>query len=153
MDYKVNRAIELANINVKGIDRFHEIILPFSLNISQTMNEGGKTFTDFVNLLWEAEKFKEWLSEEEPSQDILEAYCAKLEENAWLTTTNGKKLRWLLFSALGLVVGTSIGGPIGTAASLGLGGFNALIFDSLLKQYKPSQFVNDEYVDYLGTRI
>ena len=152
-EHKINRIIQRRLKDEKAINTFHEMVLPEFVDLKGTINSGSKDFNDFMQVWREAQKFKEWLKNEEPSVELLTAYIRKLSEKTWLDKVPIKNMRWLLFAGIGTLLGGEFGGVIGTATGLSIDYFDDLILDRLLKNWKPDQYVDGEYKDFLNLRI
>lgn len=151
---RIQRLIDKRIGTEKQIRNFHEFVLPEFYDLKSTVDSGAKQFDEFMELWREAKKFKEWLKNEEPNVELLTAYIRKISENSWLDKIPVKTLRWILFTSVGLAIGDVTGGVAGTAASIGVDMFDDLLFDGIIKRnYKPNQFVENEYKDFLNLGI
>lgn len=150
---RLNRVINLRKKDERQIQNFHEFELPEYFDLQGTINSGAKDFQEYMEIWREARKFKEWLKNEKPDIELLTKYTRKVKENTWLDKLDVKNARWLIFAAIGTLLGGKIGGLAGTVASLGTDYFDDLILGSLLKNWKPNQFVDRDYKDFLNLRI
>ena len=99
-----------------------------------------------------------WLKDEEPNAELLSSYIKKISEDNWLDRLPVKTLRWILFTAVGLVTSEVVGGVAGSVAGItassGVSFFNDLLLEQIIKRnYKPNQFVEKEYTDFLNLGI
>lgn len=150
---KINRLIEKRIKNEKQIKSFHEIVLPEFYDLKGTINAGNQEFNDFMELWRVATAFKEWLRDEPPNVEILTAYIRKISEKTWLDKIPAKNVRWLIFASIGTLLGGGIGGATGIAATLAIDYFDDLLLDSLLNNWKPNQYIEGDYKDFLNLRI
>ena len=150
---KISRIIKKRLDDEAEIEVFHEKFLPEYIDLKRTMDSGAKDFNEFMEVWREAQKFKEWLSNEEPSLELITAYMRKISEKTWLDKLSTKNMRWLIFSAIGTLLGGEIGGAMGTAASLGVDCFDDLILNRLLNNWRPNQYIESDYRDFLNLRI
>ncbi len=151
---RIQRLLDKRLNTEKQIRNFHEFVLPEFYDLKSTVDSGAKEFTEFMELWRIAKKFKSWLKDEEPNVELLTAYIRKISENSWLDKVPVRTLRWILFTTVGLAVGDVAGGITGTAASIGVDFFDDMLLDGIIKKnYKPNQFVENEYKDFLNLGI
>jgi len=138
------------------ISNFHEFVLPNHYDLRGTINSGAKQFNDFMYLWNEATKFKSWLKDQRPSLELLQAYIRKISETTWLDKLPSRNIRWLIFAGLGgtlgNVVGDAAGSIAGGIAGIAVNYFDDFILEKLLQNWKPNQFVDGEYIDFLHLR-
>lgn len=150
---KIARIIKKRLQDETEIQVFHEKVLPEYINLKGTIESGAKDFNDFMQVWREAQKFKEWLIKEEPNVELITAYIRKISEKTWLDKLPAKNMRWLVFAGIGTLLGAETGGTLGTAAGLGVDYFDDLILNRLLNNWKPDQYIEGEYKDFLNLRI
>lgn len=150
---KINKIIQRRKADEDQINAFHQFVLPEYYDLQGTINSGSKEFNEFMELWREAIKFKSWLKDEEPTVELLTAYIRKISEKTWLDKLPSKNVRWLLFAGIGTLLGGEIGGAAGTAASLGVDYLDDLILNRLLNNWKPDQYIQGDYKDFLNLRI
>lgn len=153
---KINGIIKKRRTEVEQISCFHEFVLPNHYDLRGTINSGAKEFNDFMYLWHEAMKFKSWLKDEPPSLELLQAYIRKISETTWLDRLPSKNIRWLIFAGLGTALGNAVGeaaGPLaGVITGLASDYFDDFILEKLLHNWKPNQFIDGEYNDFLHLR-
>lgn len=151
---RIQRLLDKRLATEEQIRNFHEFVLPEFYDLKSTVDSGAKEFTEFMKLWRIAKKFKNWLKDEEPNVELLTAYIRKISENSWLDKIPVRTLRWILFTTAGLAVGDVAGGIAGTAASMGVDFFDDMLLDGIIKKnYKPNQFVENDYKDFLNLGI
>ena len=151
---RIQRLINKRKETEEQIVNFHKFVLPEFSDLKSTVDSGAKEFNEFMELWREAKKFKYWLKDEEPNVELLTAYVRKISENSWLDKIPLKTLRWILFTGIGFAVGNVIGGVAGTIATVGVDLFDDLLLEGIIKKnYKPNQFVENDYKDFLNLGI
>lgn len=150
---KINKIVQRRKADEDQIKAFHQFVLPEYYDLQGTINSGSKEFNDFMELWREAIKFKSWLKNEEPTVELLTAYIRKISEKTWMDKLPSKNVRWLLFAGIGTLLGGEIGGTAGTAVSLGVDYLDDLILNRLLNNWKPDQYIQGDYKDFLNLRI
>ena len=113
------------------------------------MNSREKSFLDFVELYEESFKFKKWIKGVPNDSNLVEEYYKSIYTNAWADKLPKKTVRFILFTAAGLGVGSVGGFLIGTLASIGVGAFDNFILDKLIKGWKPNQFINNDFKSFM----
>lgn len=131
---------------------FQDKVLPHYADIGNTMESGAKSFDEFMTVWREARRFKEWLIEAD-DPDILAAYTSKISEKTWLDSIPTKSLRMLLFHGMGIGLDTVLTGGAASVAALGLSAIDGMVLDSLLKTWKPDQFVQGEFKNILNLKF
>jgi hypothetical protein len=150
---KLNRIIKQRSRQEGKINIFHEMILPEYIDLKGTIDSGAKSFSEFMEVWREAQQFKSWLTEEAPPSELITAYVRKIGERTWLDSVPTKNMRWLLFAGIGTFFGGEIGGVLGTTVGLGVDYFDDLILNKLINNWKPNQYIEGEYRDFLNLRI
>ena len=67
----------------------------------------------------------------------------------WADKLAPKGIRWLLIWLAGLAVDAVAGSHVGVAGSVGLSAADALLFDKLIKGWRPNQFIDGPLKDFL----
>ncbi|MBK7699864.1 MAG: hypothetical protein IPJ39_14650 [Saprospiraceae bacterium] len=129
---RLQRIIDKRLNSEKQISNFHKFVLPEFYDLQSTVDSGVKNFDEFMELWRQAKKFKVWLKDEEPNAELLSSYIKKISEDNWLDRLPVKTLRWILFTAVGLVTSEVVGGVAGSVAGItassGVSFFNDLLF-------------------------
>lgn len=131
---KLSEVLSVRAESQRQVEIFQEIELSNAHEVGETITQGHRTWMEFVELLREARRFKEWMQKAPADGSLLREYNKALEADTWLGKTPVKSLRYLLFTGAGLLASPP--------ASVGLGAFDAFVLDQLLGGWKPNQFVN-----------
>ncbi len=103
---KCSQILKQSNINTENRFDFEDILLPECPAISEVINSGERTFDDFMKFLdEEAWKFKEWLKGVDPDKRLIHAYLDEIKSIPWINSLDGKNLRYLLTTGVGLIYG------------------------------------------------
>jgi hypothetical protein len=70
-------------------------------------------------------------------------------QSTWVDKLPSKTIRWLLFSGAGLGLDAMGAGGVGTALGIGLGAVDSFFLDSILKGWKPNQFVEGSLAPFV----
>lgn len=129
-----------------GLDReelgsFNELVLPNTPKLSEVINSGEQTFTDFLKLLDKSQRFREWIQGVNPDEKIVSEYLKDVTSEGWISKLPGKTLRYVL--------GTAIGAT-GTIPGLLFSAADTYLVDKMLGGWRPSHFINKTYKPFLG---
>jgi hypothetical protein len=136
--------------SINEIDLFQNLHLD-AHNISSALNSKERTFEEFLKLLDQADKFKKWLRETNPDENLVKEYFRAVTRQTWVDKLPTKGMRWVITTGLAAAVETfyPTGGAIMAAQGLSL--VDATVLDRILKGWKPDQFVKGPMSDFLRT--
>jgi hypothetical protein len=154
----VSSLINLKNVDLlrartssnDAIEQFAEIVLPNFPTIRESINSGSRSIADFLKLLDRADRFKSWLRQINPDRGLLAEYVTKAMEKSWADELPAKSVRFVFFTALGMVAESIVPTGIGKWAGFGVGAIDSLCLDSLLKGWRPNQFVEGPFRQFVS---
>ncbi len=146
---KVSSIVKRADTNLRALDIFREVVIPDSRSIREAVNSGERNFTDILRLVEQSQKFKEWLKGQPDSVELRDEYCRAVSRVDWADRLAPKGVRWLLIWFAGQAVDAISGSHVGTAGSVGLSAADALLFDKLIKGWRPNQFIDGPLKEFL----
>jgi len=118
----------------RNINEFQRQVLANSHEIGESLKFRYRTWDEFAALLKQARRFKEWLSQQDPSDALIHEYLRALEKDTWAGSLPGKVARFILLE----VVGSIAPGIVTTLLSAA----DSFLLERLLGGWKPSQFVH-----------
>lgn len=122
------------------LHQFKEVALKGAPSIAEAINQGHRSFEEFLELLSSARKFKKWLKGKSPDESLVAGYLEDVTAASWLSSTPGKMLRYVLGASFGAV------SPItGLALSAG----DSLLLEKLVSGWKPNQFVAKKVMPFV----
>jgi hypothetical protein len=124
--------------SVEGLFRFQEMTLGQGNAVAEAINGGKRSFKELLVVLDKAQRFREWLRDQEPEAKLLHEYYRKVTEQTWVRTLEGKVYRWLLAAASGAAIAGSPGLVVGAA----MGALDTFLVDRLAAGWRPNQFVD-----------
>jgi hypothetical protein len=68
------------------------------------INNGDRIFEEFLEVLEDATRFKEWLRNRSPDEDVVAAYLQKVASVVWLGRIPGKSLRYTISASAGQLI-------------------------------------------------
>ncbi len=130
------RNIELMRrigLEISEKDQFQEIVLNNGRAIREVINSGERSFDEFLILLDEADKFKEWIVGINPDENFVRQYMNEMANKGWISKIPAKGLRYLLSRGAGMadpIIGT------------GVSACNTFLIEKIFGGWRPSHFVN-----------
>ena len=101
-------------------------------SIGEVIDSGEKTFDEYMNLLDEAEKFKEWIKDKPPEENLIKEYLKEVSNQGWAEKLPIKLIRYAASFYAG-------------AADLTAGGvvsaIDSFLIDRISTGWKPNHFV------------
>jgi hypothetical protein len=149
---KFNSIFEKFDKSEKAIQGFQEIILPDYKPIGETIRNREKTFKDFIGVLENADKFRNWLEKVGDDKSVIAEYHKKVTKETWVDKLPSKGVRFAVFTTAGIVLDALITGGAGTIAGVALGAGDTFIVNKLIKGWKPNQFIDDELKEFLSEK-
>ena len=127
-------------------DAFQNCIFTGAKTIRQAYDRGSLVVEEVVAAIVRASEFKKWLAGQRLESSLIEEYYKEISRGSALDKLPNKTLRFGVFTGLGSVVDQMLPGGFATAAGLGLGVLDSFLLDSLLKGWRPNQFVDEVMV-------
>lgn len=149
---KFNDLLATRQRSDEQINVFQDYVFDDARAISEAINTGEKSFRDLLELLLKADKFKHWLKEQEPNQQLFKAYFQEVTKKSWADKLPPKSIRWALFNLAGLGVDALGAGGIGKVMGLAISASDEFLLDKILKGWKPSQFINTSKNQFLNVK-
>lgn len=146
---KFENIFDNAKINKEHISSFQKIALPNYKDIASVINSGEKTFGDLITLIEKAEKFKAWKKELNTEVDFIEEYSKAISDEGWVNKLPSKLGRFVIFEGAGLLLDVFGAGGLGTAAAITISAADSFLLNSLVKKWKPNQFIKGEYKKFV----
>ena len=127
--------------NAQEIELFQEILLSDVGSIKEAIDTGAKSFEDFLVILNKADKFRSWLRELHPNEQLLKEYFIEATKDSWIDTLPTKMLKFVITTAVGLVE------PItGTTISAA----DSFLLNRFAEGWRPNKFIKDELYPFLS---
>lgn len=123
------------------ISTFQEFVFDDARAIREAINGGTRAFGDILPVLENSQKFKDWLINQPPDNNLLKGYYRETTADSWIDKLPGKMARWFLFTGVGASIDALGGGGIGTGAGILVSAFDSFMLDRIVKGWKPHHFV------------
>ena len=139
-------------MNVGDVEQFYDIIVPDFPTIRETLNQGSRTFAEFLILLDKAEKFKNWIRTSNPDVGLVQNYHRAARATTWADRLPSKSIRFAVASGIGLFAETLAPSGVGAAVGIGTGAVDSLLLDRVIKGWRPNQFIQGPYRAFVEGR-
>jgi hypothetical protein len=147
---RMKEVVEKVLKSKENIQLFQTNAFPGGRKISDAIDYGHRSMKEFLPVLEEAKKFKQFLYQLEGDRTLTSDYIASISSSVWLERMPVKLARFATFTGGGLLIDTLGGGGLGTLAGLGLSAFDMLALDKIVHKWKPTQFVDDTVRPFLS---
>ena len=81
---RVNRALEQRSQSQRDIQAFQDFVFDNGYCIREAINSKRRTFPELIEVLKNARKFKSWLTDQGPDQDLLKSYFRESTKDTWI---------------------------------------------------------------------
>jgi hypothetical protein len=150
---KFHELMAKRNKNEKQIELFQTQYLEDARAVREAINSGERTFGEFIEILERAERFKKWLGTRNPDANLIREYYRAVTTESWIEKLPSKSLRFVFTTLSGLGADMLLPtGGIGTMIGAGIGAIDSLLLDSVLKGWKPNQFIEGELRQFTSGR-
>jgi hypothetical protein len=142
IELKVSDLIAQRSQSKKSLDNFQHYALKGGLSIREAINACPERFSDYVEVLKKARRFRQFVDEADaPDSDLLLEYLKRVSEDTWISSLPTKAIRFAILGVLGII------SPL--AISLGAGAADNFLLERMCKGWKPNLFVDGELKQFL----
>jgi len=147
---RMKEVVEKVLKSQENIQLFQKNAFPGGRRISEAIDHGHRSMKEFLPVLEEAKKFKQFLYQLEGDRTLTSDYIASISSSGLLEQMPAKLVRFATFTGGGLIIDSLGAGGLGTLAGLGLSAFDMLALDKIVHKWKPTQFVDDTVRPFLS---
>jgi hypothetical protein len=140
---KIDYTLAKSTQSRSKLNGFTEFLFHDAKAIREAVNTNKIDRDDLVKVLVDSKKFKAWLSEIQPSNDLIREYHKAVTHTPVLDKLPSKTMRWTLFTGLGIAADVLIGGGLGTATGVTVGALDTFLLSRLRLGWKPNQFIEE----------
>jgi hypothetical protein len=140
IDLKCSGLLKRISIEQQNISDFSRVVTAEAPRIKDLINSKAKTFDEFLSLLDRSAKFKSWLVNVNPDQEIVAEYLKAVSSEGWAQSIPSKMLRYVLTGVIGAIE------PI-TGHSFSLA--DTFLLEKLTGGWKPNRFVEKNLSSFL----
>ncbi|HLG46236.1 MAG TPA: hypothetical protein VKY24_08355 [Reyranella sp.] len=150
-----SRAKQIMQTRLKSeneIANFNQRVLGDAFAVRDAINNKAKTFSEFLDLMDKARRFKEMLVGANPDVGLFESYISEVKRDIWLDRLGPKTMRFGLFAVAGAAIDALAPTGLGTAAGLTLGGFDTFVLDKIVRGWRPNTFVEGRLLPFVEAK-
>lgn len=133
------------------IGNFEDLVLDDSRALRESINNGERTFSQFLQILEKAEKFRHWLHGQPKDANLVKAYFREVTKSTWIDTLPGKIARWTFFTGTPLLVGLGLG-ALGMPIGVILSAADTFLVDGLVRGWRPDQFIESSLIPFVKNK-
>lgn len=149
IDAKLSTLLQRSTRSAEQIAAFQAMTLDNGRAVREAINQGHRDFGDFLDLLDEAERFKSWLRNAEPTTENLTHFYAEVCAASWIDKLPSKGIRFALFTGAGFLL-ERMGVPAMDAIGVGLGAADTFVLDSIARGWRPNQFIEQSLTGFVA---
>jgi hypothetical protein len=139
---KHSELLRRMQINDHERHNFTEIVLPDAPALAEVIDSGERTFEEFIKLLDQSRRFKDWLHKTNPDENLVSRYLKDVTKEGWIESTKAKGIRYMLTTGIDAL------NPI---AGIVAGLSDSFIIDKLLGGWRPNHFVNKRLAPFVAS--
>jgi len=129
-----------SKLNLGSRRQFTEVVLPDSPRLAEVIDSGERSLVEFLVLLDQAGRFKDWLKAVNPDEDLVRSYIRDMSSKGWIERLPAKSLRYILTLALDAT------NPIVGLAS---GFVDNFLMEKLFSGWRPNHFVSGKMAPFI----
>lgn len=146
---KVNKIIQKTVKSQEEIQAFNHYAYNESWALREAINSKRLHIKAILPTLRNASRYKEWLEDLPNDGNLLREYIAKVEEKSILEKLPSKAIRFYIYNGLSILL-SQLDQNVGITTAIGLNAFDTFLFEKLLNQWKPNQFVEKELIPLIN---
>lgn len=129
-----------ATLNAEAREHFINVILPDTPTLAEVINQGERTFDEFLLFLDKSQRFKHWLKTVNPDEGLVRTYMRDISSESWVQTLPVKSARYMITLALDAT---------NPAAGMLAGFADNFIVEKLLGGWRPNHFVSSKLAPFV----
>lgn len=128
--------------NEHRIRYFQDKLLNNGHALQEAINSGERNYGDLLKILRLSRRFRQWLKDQDPNIDLVQAYYKEVTSSTWIEKLPSKVLKWTTLAAIDAVLSLAqINPAIGIATSTVLSFADSFVIEKMARGWKPNQFV------------
>lgn len=131
--------------SARQIEAFQEITVNNGVALQEAITARDRSFSQFIELLNRARRFREWLHGQDATADLVAEYLNEITADSPFSSLPAKVMRFFLLTAAGAATGN-------TGVGLAIGLADATLVDVLARGWKPNQFVESQFEPFVSPR-
>lgn len=128
---------------IEDIKLFEEIIIKEAAPVKALLNNGHRSFDEFLTLLDKSDKFRSWAQDTDNDKKLVTEYLTDINKMSWIEKSSTKNLRFLIATTWGFLEPVS-----GMAVSA----IDAFYLEKVIKGWRPNHFVEKELSTFSNSK-
>ncbi|WP_332854860.1 hypothetical protein [Duganella sp. S19_KUP01_CR8] len=137
---KHSELLRRMEINHSERHQFTEIVLSDAPALAEVIDAGERTFEEFLKLLDQSRRFKEWLHKTNPDEHLVSKYLKDVTKEGWIESTKAKVIRYMLTTGMD---------AINPVAGIVAGLSDTFVIDKLFKGWRPNHFIEKQLAPFV----
>lgn len=137
---KHSELLRRVGIELDELNEFREIVVGDMPSLREVINSNQRSFSEFLTLLDESEKFREWTAQVNPDEKLVKEYWKEVGSKGWIEKLPGKSIRYAMGAVISAVEPLS-----GHALSIA----DSFLLEKLVGGWKPSHFIDTKLAPFL----
>ncbi len=146
---KFNYIINKSEKSADKLSNFQGFVFDDAKDLRGAINSNKIEINDLVDVLIKSTKFKSWLSELKPDNNLIKEYHSAVTRESFVDKLPAKSIRFSFFTGLGFAADTVLTGGLGTITGVAFGALDTFYLDKLLSGWKPNQFIEQNVKNLL----
>lgn len=142
---KVDTILDKTQASAAKISRFNIAQFNEARALREAINSKQLHVKAILPVLRKATRYKEWLQNLSDDSDLMYEYLDKIEEKSILERMNFKAIKFYLFTGIQTILAAGTPPEFSIPANTAISAFDTFISDKLTENWKPSQFVREDY--------
>jgi hypothetical protein len=128
----------------QGPRQIYDFISVATPSVREVINKGERAPQEFIKLMEKAESFQKWLTQQNPTADLVREMLREKARTDWLDSLPVKAMRFGLFTGIGMIADAFAPG-----ASVATGAVDTFLLEQLGKKWRPHYFVENDLRGFL----
>lgn len=136
-----------AKLNQDSRQQFIEVTLPDTPSLAEVIDSGERTFDDFLKLLDQSARFKDWLNTVNPDENLIRTYLRDVSSEGWIQRLPAKSVRYMFTTAIEATFKATH-----PAAGLVAGIVDSFLLDRIFAGWRPNHFVSKRLSPFVNSQ-
>ena len=131
-----------AKLNQDARKQFVDLALPDTPSLAEVIDSGERSFDDFLRLLDQSARFKDWLNTVNPDENLIRTYMRDVSSEGWIQRLPAKSIRYVF--ALAIEAKYPM---VGLASGI----VDNFILEKLFSGWRPNHFVSKKLSPFVNS--
>lgn len=131
-----------STLNAASLQNFVEVVLPDTRSVSEVIDAGERTMSEFLLLLDKAARFKSWTKAVNPDENLVRTYLRDVSSEGWIQRLPQKSMRYAFTLALDAT------NPV---AGMVAGFVDNFVLEKLLSGWRPNHFISTRLQPFVAS--